>query len=203
MPDRARITSPWTRPGSSLPLVRIRHGRNTMIAPAGVPLYFLMHWVEAQDRTQPCLSDQCPHCASGSPRRPLAYCPAYLWSLWDSRLTWVPSIVELPLTAGRYAETYQGQPLWLSRSRPHGPVIFATGQAPVMVPQNVVIEIASTLLHLWRLPRSSSLRMVKDHSEWSGSDDRIIDAPLSSSTIDGEVSDAGRHAHTPDSLARR
>jgi hypothetical protein len=191
MQERAKMVSPWTRPGTQLPLVRIRHGRNTLVAASGAGIHVLVHWCAELDRTQPCLADHCLHCVSGSPRRPLSYLPVYLWSLWDSKLTWIPAVVELPLGAGRHLESIQQKETWLSRSRPNGPVIFADGQAPVHFPKNVVIEIAPTLLAIWRLPGNSIVRLVREESQWTEGTEPTVDMPLSADRIGAGSYSAG------------
>jgi hypothetical protein len=174
MSEKAVRVSAWTRPGAQLPLVRVRHGRQVLVCPSGPAINLLMHWNPDLVRTQPCLADHCSDCVSGSPRRPLSYCPVLLWSLWDSKLTWISAVVELPLSAGQSLDRRQGQQVWLSRSRPHGPISFADGRAPVSPRMNIVVSVTATLMSLWRLAPDDRVRLIKPGDYDPANDQRPI-----------------------------
>jgi hypothetical protein len=165
---QAKIVAPTYRP-----LVRIRDKRAVHVKVVGPVHSWFMHWDDVDQRTIPCILSECRGCATFASRRPLSYLPvAHHVTRPDGRV-WVPSIMEVPLTAGLQLIELRGAFVALSRSRARGPiniVSFSTQDPP---PAFGAFDIVPSLMRLWRLPPSAQLRMLPsdEASMWNVSND--------------------------------
>lgn len=146
------------------PLIRVRGQRGLPIIPIGPVHTWLMHWCEMDQRTIPCLMQECQPCRVFQNRRPLSYVAVLHLVPGDAGPKWSPAVLEIPLSTGLRLSELRNHTLGLKRERPRGPVLVGTFTTATPLPPLTTFDIVPTLLRLWRLPSSVQLRLLA-HSD--------------------------------------
>lgn len=147
----------------SVPLLRVRPGREFAVMPTGLVRSYQMHWNPEVQRTQPCVLVACPHCRTGQPRRPLSYVPVMNYRMRGEGLLWLPAILEVPHSTGITLSGLVGVIVAVKRERQFGPVLVGKYLFKSEPPKPIKIEMLDHLMPLWRLDRNTALVLVSDN----------------------------------------
>lgn len=166
MVDESRRGDIGLTVGYYRPLIRVRGTVSVGIKVLGPVQTWLMHWIQGDARTQPCLLRDCEHCSNFVSRRPLAYLAVQHYLADSTGVRWGERILEVPLSTGFKLSERRGETLAMRRLRKNGPIEIGSFVAKSRPPTIPVFDIVPALLRLWRLPLNSPLRLL-DASEWS------------------------------------
>jgi len=141
-------------------LLRIKGTRPFVVWIAGPAHSWWMHWCPIQLRTQPCITDNCGHCESNIPRRPMSYLPVFQWSMFNDHLGWYRAVLEVPLRTGLQLTDMQGRGVSLRRLRVCGPIEISPATCRCTPDYAEAWDIVPGLVKLWRLAWSQQLSLV-------------------------------------------
>lgn len=136
-----------------VPILNVKH--RSFVRFAGELMGVFVHW--AYQRTLPCLSHRCKHCADGLPSRWAGYVAALQWCAATETRTgsWVPVVLHIP--AGNRDQLLEAAPLfgtvWAIERVPAklGNILKFTvseqPKQPLVAPE---IDVKAVLMKLWR-----------------------------------------------------
>jgi hypothetical protein len=146
----------WTSP-VTVPIVRVRPGRQIAVLRTGPFLNAWMHWRTDIARTQPCIRPRCDACLVPCPRRVLSYVPCMVWSAYRQSFAWQKGILELPLNTAAKLEQGNFEVVALSRPKKFGPVLIGSFKDKIDVPKPETFDHIQMLRCLWRLTDEEQL----------------------------------------------